>query len=476
MTTALAEPITFAPIYQERVWGGRAMEELLQRDLPSGRPIGESWELVDRPEAQSVVDSGRFAGLTLGELWNRHRRDVFGVDDVPGPFPLLLKILDAREALSIQVHPPEHAAGELGGEPKTEMWYIAHAEPGARLHAGLKVPGLSPEAFRQSLQTGAAEQYIHVIHPRAADVLFIPSGRLHAIGAGLLIYEIQENSDTTYRVYDWNRPGLDGKPRELHLDQALKSIDFDDITPGLALPDGETLVSCPQFDVTRWDLGSHQSRTLEPGRFAIFTVLDGPVRCGGREFGRGRFFLVPASGTDRLPVQAGASGASLLRTSLPRGWHPRSAKPVPAEGQRGRYYRRLRSTILDWAKTKAGRDHPWFRYVLLAPDLFHLLLCLAADPVVPAKSKATLAGVIAYFILPLDLMPEGIIGPVGYLDDVALAAFALNQILNHTHPDVLRRHWAGDGDILELIREIVRRADEMIGGGLVNKIRGKLNV
>ena len=475
MQTALLEPLSFAPLYQDRVWGGRAMEKRLNRAIPPDRLIGESWEIVDRPEAQSVVVDGTFAGMTLHQLWMEHRQEIFGIGPVPGPFPLLLKILDAREALSIQVHPPERIAASLHGEPKTEMWYIAHAEPGSVLHAGLRSAGVTPEAFRSALETGPAEGLIHVIQPRSSDVLFIPSGRLHAIGAGLLIYEIQENSDTTYRVYDWNRAGLDGKPRELHLDPAMRSIDFDDVTPGVALPQGETLVSCRQFDVARWDLGPSHFRNLEPDRFAIFTVLHGPVRCGGREFPTGAFFLVPASGAAHMPLQAGPSGASVLRTTLPRDWKPRADHAVAASGHSG-FYRGLRAQVLAWAETRGGKDHPWLRYVLLAPDILHLLLCLMADSRVGAKPKSMLAGVIAYFVLPVDLLPEAVIGPVGYLDDVALAAFALNQILNQTDPEVLRQHWAGDGDILELIQEIVKRADEMIGGGLVNKIREKLGL
>jgi len=482
-----AEPISFLPIYQERLWGGRALEERLRRSLPPELSVGESWELVDRPEAQSVVDSGPWRGLTLGELWHAHRSEVFGLrPELPGPFPLLIKILDAREALSLQVHPPDRIAPQLGGEPKTEMWYIAHAAPGARLHAGLRSAGITPAQFRAALEDGTAESLVHVLHPRAADVLFIPSGRLHAIGAGLLIHEIQENSDTTYRVYDWGRTAPDGTPRKLHVEEALRSIDFDDVTPGLVAPQGETLVSCRQFEVSRWDLAASASRNLEPDRFAVCTVLDGPVRCGSREFETGRSFLIPAAAAARLPISAGPQGASLLHTTLPRDWKPRSlasarnaqgALPISdsSAGHEG-VYRQIRSKVTAWAATHTGQDHPWVRYVLLAPDLFHLLVCLVADPSVPAKAKATLAGVIAYFVLPVDFLPEGLIGPVGYLDDVALAAFALNQLLNQAPPEILRRHWAGEEDILELIQEIVRRADELIGGGLVNKIRDRLGI
>ncbi len=475
MNSDLLEPLSFVPIYRDRIWGGRTLETRLHRQLPPARPIGESWEIVDRPEAQSVVAGGPLAGKTLGELWRTRREEIFGIGDLPGPFPLLLKILDAREQLSLQVHPPERVAAELGGESKTEMWYVAHAEPGAMLHAGLRSAGITPPQLRDALASGTAETLIHVIHPRSSDVLFIPSGRLHAIGAGLLIYEIQENSDSTYRIYDWNRTGPDGKPRDLHVDEAMRSIDFDDVTPGLVQPQGETLVSCRQFDVARWDLGPGQIRDLESGKFAIITVLYGPVRCGGLDFPDGSFFLVPAATAHTLPLQAGGSGASVLRTTLPRDWRPREASAAAASAHGG-FYRSLRAQVTAWAESHSGKDHPWLRYILLAPDLLHLLLCLLADPKVPAKPKTMLAAVLAYFVLPVDLLPEGFIGPVGYLDDIALTAFALNQILNQTDPEVLRRHWAGDGDILDVIQDVVKRADEMIGSGLVAKIREKLGI
>lgn len=199
--------ITFKPLYMERVWGGRELERVYHRSLPDPvSPFGESWEIVDRESEQSVVDEGELAGKTLHELWTEQREEVFGrgYDNHPR-FPILIKVLDARDDLSIQVHPPAHLAAELGGEAKTEMWYIAACEPGAKLYVGLK-QGVSKGDFEKAIEDGSVEQCVHAISPQPGDSIFIASGRLHAIGAGFLIHEIQQNSDTTYRVFDWNPP------------------------------------------------------------------------------------------------------------------------------------------------------------------------------------------------------------------------------------------------------------------------------
>ena len=207
-------PITFKPLYMERVWGGREFERVYHRSLPDpAQPFGESWEIVDREGEQSVVDEGPLAGKTLHELWTFHREDIFGSGYESHPrFPILIKMLDARDELSIQVHPPARLAAELGGEPKTEMWYIADCDPAAKLYVGLK-QGVTKADFEKAIEDGSVEQCVHAIAPQPGDSIFIASGRLHAIGAGFLIHEIQQNSDTTYRVFDWNRRGRDGTLR-----------------------------------------------------------------------------------------------------------------------------------------------------------------------------------------------------------------------------------------------------------------------
>src|SRR5581483_11451224 len=224
------EPIRFQPLYFERVWGGRALEAALGRRLPSGRPIGESWDIVDRPEAQSIVRNGTWSGLTLRAALAQHAADIMG----PGwpasrRFPLLVKWLDCRERLSLQVHPP---AGTVEGEPKTENWYIAETEHGAHLIVGLR-RGATREQFERAVASQTLEECLHRFTVAAGDSILVRSGQVHAIDAGNLILEIQQNSDTTYRVYDWGRVGLDGKPRQLHVRESLESIRWSGETPVL---------------------------------------------------------------------------------------------------------------------------------------------------------------------------------------------------------------------------------------------------
>lgn len=289
-------PLLFAPLYQERVWGGRQLETRLKRTLPrAAQPYGESWDLVDRIEANSTVISGTLAGKTLHELWTQHRSECFGDALLHHPserFPLLMKILDARDDLSIQVHPPASIAEALAGESKTEMWFIAHAEPGAKIYAGLKA-GVSRESFELALHEGTVADQIHLITPKTGDCLFIPSGRVHAIGAGLLIYEIQQNSDTTYRVFDWNRLGLDGQPRALHIAESLASIDFTDFEPSLQthVSDGP-LVSCEFFDVF---LRSTSTAIATEGQCSTVAVTRGHLIVGQSRLQTGDFALMPAA-------------------------------------------------------------------------------------------------------------------------------------------------------------------------------------
>ena len=312
---SFTSPLSFRPLFMERVWGGNRLAEMPGKHAPAGAPIGESWELVDRADAQSVVAGGPFIGTTLHELWTVFRKDVFGacVPDSPR-FPLLAKILDAQETLSVQVHPPAHKAAELKGEPKTEMWYLLDAAKDAELFAGFR-SGTTRARFGQALAEGRVAELLHRVPVRAGDAMFIPSGRCHAIGAGCLIVEIQQNSDTTYRVFDWNRTGLDGKPRALHLAESLASIDFADHEPALVQMSGETVASCAEFHVERWQLAAPRADASTDG--VIFTVLSGGVECAGEKFQRGQFFILPASACKRT-LSPNAADTSLLRTTIPR--------------------------------------------------------------------------------------------------------------------------------------------------------------
>ncbi|MDP0491543.1 MAG: class I mannose-6-phosphate isomerase [Verrucomicrobiota bacterium JB023] len=306
-------PITFTPLYKTRVWGGRSLETIYGRQLPDDQPYGEAWEIVDREDDQSVVASGPFEGKSLHELWTSHREEVFGkVPDAPR-FPILIKILDCRDDLSIQVHPPVHLADSLNGEPKTEMWFIADATPDASLYIGFK-EGVTRESFEQSINEGTVAEAVHKIVPKAGESIFIPSGRCHAIGGGNLIFEIQQNSDTTYRVFDWNRMGLDGKPRQLHVEESLASIDFNDFEPGMDTPEGNTLAKCDYFHTERFELAPGEGiGNAGADRFSLIAVVSGCLTAGGESYQPGQFVLLPPGSQD---LSAGEKSA-VLRITIP---------------------------------------------------------------------------------------------------------------------------------------------------------------
>jgi len=299
-------PLTFRPIFKERVWGGRNLERLYGKPLPPSRPIGESWEISDRPGNVTVIANGPLSGRNLRWLVENHQADLLGNARLQGGrFPLLLKILDAQQTLSLQVHPPAAVATALGGEPKTEMWYVAEAAPDAEIFVGLK-RGVTRAAFERQLQDGTVAEAFHRVAVRADDAMFLPSGRVHALGGGLVIFEIQQNSDTTYRVFDWNRTGLDGKARELHIPQSLTSIDFADFEPSL-LPQQSTqdgahklrpLLRDSLFIVEAHELSAGAGMTLPRGKMQILALLAGRLHVdGGREpvlLSAGQFCLVPA--------------------------------------------------------------------------------------------------------------------------------------------------------------------------------------
>ena len=316
-------PITFQPIFKERIWGGRELERLYAKKIPAGISIGESWEISDRPGDASVIANGPLAGKNLRWLMENHARELLGgaKPAAAGRFPLLCKILDAREKLSLQVHPPARKAAELKGEPKTEMWFIADAAPGAELFVGLKRDVTRAE-FEKKISDGSLAECFHRIPVRAGDTMFLPSGRVHAIGDGLVIFEIQQNSDTTYRVFDWNRTGLDGKPRERHIAQSLASIDFNDFEPKLV----ETkftgdevkvrpLVNGPLFNVEALEMKSGASLNLKPRKLQIVAAVRGELEVQSNsvsvKLSAGQFCLVPAS-LERAKVLTKAE-ASLLR-------------------------------------------------------------------------------------------------------------------------------------------------------------------
>jgi mannose-6-phosphate isomerase len=314
---ANTEPVIFEPLAMERVWGGRRLETLYGKFLPQGVPIGESWEVVDRKDAQSVVHNGPLRGTTLHELWTSRREEIFGSayrNHEAKRFPILIKLLDARERLSVQVHPPLHMSDMLGGEPKTEMWYFADTQPGADIYAGLK-SGVTREQFETLLHEGRVEEALHVIPVEAGDSIFIPSGRLHAIGQGNVIVEVQQNSDTTYRVFDWNRSGLDGVPRKLHIEESMASIDFDDFEPDVDHISEGVIAECPYFKVEKVLLTSPVPAAPD-GNFAIFSVVAGSASLAGTTFKPGNFFLAPPF-LGSAVVEPAEPDTQILKSTLP---------------------------------------------------------------------------------------------------------------------------------------------------------------
>lgn len=274
-------PLKFKPRYVEKIWGGRKLETVLKKELPAGKPIGESWEIYDFPPGvcddsgnwtSAAVANGPLAGRTLHQLVEQFGDDLLGNVAAVGPhgqFPILIKFLDAKEDLSVQVHPDEaYAASHPGAHLKTEAWYVVESDPGSRIYKGLK-PGATREAFKAAIEQGTCEAMLTAIPTRAGQCFFLRSGTVHALGAGILVAEVQTPSDTTYRVYDFNRvePST-GKPRQLHVEQALECIDFSSAAAGGAAPAPEERRShVAGFFTTVTKLCASDYFTIEKVRF-----------------------------------------------------------------------------------------------------------------------------------------------------------------------------------------------------------------
>ena len=309
-------PFKFNPILVERIWGGNALARY-GKTIPAGKRIGETWEISDRLEAQSVVANGPVTGQTLHQLIQQHGALLLGTNCRSDRFPLLIKLLDARERLSLQVHPPAKLAALLGGEPKTEMWYVLDATPDAKLIAGLR-RGVTRQQFEDAIKQGgpAFQKCFHQFPVHAGESLFVPSGRLHAIGAGLVIAEIQQNSDTTYRVYDWDRVDNAGKPRTLHIRESLASIDFNDFEPApTPLP-----IKCEHFAVEQLDIAGKATGRCDDTSFQILGGVTGEIAIKTSSFTEqlhpGEFVLLPATLGD-YQLTAGGAPAKLLRVFVP---------------------------------------------------------------------------------------------------------------------------------------------------------------
>ena len=320
-------PLLFTPVYKDYIWGGQRIPQFYQR---RGAPAvcAESWEISTHPDGMSHVAEGPFAGLTLAALATRLGQALTGTRAPrPKQFPLLLKLIDARENLSVQVHPGDENAGLVGGEPKTEMWCVLDRTPGALLYAGLK-SGTTLASFRESMSCGTAPDCLFRLDVAPGDALFIPGGLVHAIGAGCLIYEVQQTSNTTYRLYDWGRFDTDGQPRPLHLQQAFQVINPDLPMPCMIRPPPlragaadpwTNVLTCRYFRLRRLDLRQTAAVTLDGATFyALFVTNGAATATAGGVTVRllaGSSCLIPAAaGTLALEPLVGT--ATVLVTTL----------------------------------------------------------------------------------------------------------------------------------------------------------------
>jgi mannose-6-phosphate isomerase len=306
-------PYLFKPLPFERPWGGRRLGELFGRDLPEGKPIGESWELVDREDVCSDVVSGpgikEGTRQTLHTLWMERRKEIFGAraPDV-ARFPILIKLLDAAKNLSVQLHPK---AGP-GLEPKTEMWYFLEAGKDAQIFAGFR-KGVTRADYDAAAGTEKMEPLLHTLKPQPSEAMFLPSGRIHALGKDMVMLEIQQNSDTTYRIYDWGLVDAQGRPRALHLEESAKHLTFPDVEPQLVQPHGERVITCPFFSVMRSFVypGEYRVWTSDHTSFQWHFLAQGDLRMEETTFKRGDCWLMPAS-AESYHLEPLGEGAELV--------------------------------------------------------------------------------------------------------------------------------------------------------------------
>ena len=303
----MAHVLTFKPIYKERIWGGRNLERLFGRALPDGVKIGESWELADLPEDKSVVSYGPAAGRRIDELVRDWDRSLLGSAELSaGQFPLLVKFLDANDVLSVQVHPDRRTAAQMGGSvrAKDEAWYVIDASPGARVYRGFK-GGVTRRDVQRAASSPALAELLVALPARPGDWFYLPGGTVHAIGPGVVLAEVQTPSDTTFRLYDWQRVDpKTGRGRELQVEQALASLNFSEEEgekPAFGHADRQfvgELVRAPTFTLTKSFLPAGTSASPKIDKLAVWVVLEGAGTVGSdafrAEFTAGQTLLIPA--------------------------------------------------------------------------------------------------------------------------------------------------------------------------------------
>ncbi|MGA7841121.1 MAG: type I phosphomannose isomerase catalytic subunit [Candidatus Acidiferrales bacterium] len=327
-------PARLEPIFSPRPWGTRTLTPLFPEKSNLAEPLGEAW----MTGVECRFAAGPFAGQKLGDVWRTLPSAWTGTRIRAGDaqFPLLVKFIFANEKLSVQVHPDDDYAARhekaAGGRGKTEMWYAIHAQPGAEVLAGLK-PGVTPEIFKRAIEDGSAEDRLQHVPVSAGEAIFVPAGTAHTIGAGLVLCEIQEYSDLTYRVFDYNRRDARGRSRELHIEKALQVMRFGEqhggkIEPARMVRDGVTetfFVACRYFAVEKWEFVEKVAAATAPEHFDLLTFLEGR---GSIHWSGESVKYAPAQ-TWLLPAELGAYHlAPGERTSLLRAYVPASLDEV----------------------------------------------------------------------------------------------------------------------------------------------------
>jgi mannose-6-phosphate isomerase len=292
-------PLKFKPIYKELIWGGHKLRNILGKDFPADKKIGESWELADLPNDKTVITNGEFTGKTISELLQKYPEQITGRKNYQPPFGLLIKLIDAAEVLSVQVHPDKDAVKRLKtGNPKTECWYIIDAEPNSCIYKGLKAD-TTKQQFAQSIKDGSCAELLNKVPVKPGQCHFLPAGTVHAIGAGILLAEIQTPSDTTFRVFDWNRL-QNGKPRQLHIEQALESINFEQKADELTITTNGRLVDTKFFKIDKIAAQAGTCGKITKGIMKVIIIINGSGQITSKnseavDFAKGQTILLPAA-------------------------------------------------------------------------------------------------------------------------------------------------------------------------------------
>jgi len=315
-------PLKFKPVYKDYPWGGSRIPETCKRDVPEAI-YAESWEISDRDNGLSIVSNGSLAGKSIREILLGSPQEIMGTNVAGTQFPLLIKLIDAKQKLSVQVHPNDETAAEFGGEAKTEMWYLL-GDNKTQVYCGLN-DGVTKESFRQAVADGTSGDTMRPVPVEKDSVVFVRGGRVHAIDAGCLILEIQQNSNTTYRIYDWDRMGNDGKPRELHIEQAINVINWNDHENPLVEPkvliDTDTfqcteVLKCEYFQLEKLTFSAPLKVPMSGKTFHALFVSEGEASIewegGSLSTPAGTSVLVPAA----LPAYTLDGNATVLRTTI----------------------------------------------------------------------------------------------------------------------------------------------------------------